>query len=217
MKRNGFASLDAFQDASESIDAVLEGVDPQTKTYVGVTPLLRKQLAALEADTTLPAKDKAAAVKELKGAIAAGEPGGKPPEGNIALVTQNYDRLNAALGPDAGVTRRRRPREPVRHLPTGRPAENRPRGEGGGRDPGAMAGRVSAWERSGRRVPFRTDPSPTPHHKRRDSRARPFHAWRSQGIAIVTSSPRPIPAARHPRPGPPGRDRALPSSSESSR
>lgn len=102
VKRNGFASLDAFQDASESIDAVLEGVDPQTKTYVGVTPLLRKQLAALEADTTLPAKDKAAAVKELKGAIAAGEPGGKPPEGNIALVTQNYDRLNAALGPDAG-------------------------------------------------------------------------------------------------------------------
>ncbi|MFG5118981.1 hypothetical protein [Methylorubrum sp. POS3] len=100
--RNGFASLDAFQDASESIDAVVEGVDPQTKTYVGVTPLLRKQLAALEADTTLPAKDKAAAVKELKGAIAAGEPGGKPPEGNIALVTQNYDRLNAALGPDAG-------------------------------------------------------------------------------------------------------------------
>lgn len=102
VKRNGFASLDAFQDASESIDAVLEGVDPQTKTYVGVTPLLRKQLAALEADTTLPAKDKAAAVKELKGAIAAGEPGGKPPAGNIALVTQNYDRLNAALGPDAG-------------------------------------------------------------------------------------------------------------------
>lgn len=102
VKRNGFASLDAFQDASESIDAVLEGIDPETKTYVGVTPLLKKQLAAVEADKTLPAKDKAAAVKELKGAIAAGEPGGKPPEGNIALVTQNYDKLNAALGPDVG-------------------------------------------------------------------------------------------------------------------
>lgn len=102
VKRNGFASLDAFQDASESIDAVLEGIDPQTKTYVGVTPLLKKQLAAVEADKSLPAKDKAAAVKELKGAIAAGEPGGKPPEGNIALVTQNYDKLNAALGPDDG-------------------------------------------------------------------------------------------------------------------
>lgn len=100
VKRNGFASLDAFQDASESIDAVLEGIDPQTKTYVGVTPLLKKQLAALEADKTMPAKDKAEAVKELKGAIAAGEPGGKPPEGNIALVTQNYDKLSAAMGPD---------------------------------------------------------------------------------------------------------------------
>lgn len=100
VKRNGFASLEAFQDASESIDAVLEGIDPETKTYVGVTPLLRKQLAAVEADKSLPAKDKAAAIKELKSAIAVGEPGGKPPEGNIALVTQNYDKLNAALGPD---------------------------------------------------------------------------------------------------------------------
>ncbi|WP_342153857.1 hypothetical protein [Methylorubrum sp. SB2] len=100
VKRNGFASLDEFQDTSESIDAVLEGIDPQTKSYVGITPLLKKQLAAVEADKSLPAKDKAAAVKELKGAIAAGEPGGKPPEGNIALVTQNYDKLSAALGPD---------------------------------------------------------------------------------------------------------------------
>ncbi|WP_286159072.1 hypothetical protein [Methylobacterium sp. Leaf456] len=100
VKRNGFASLDEFQDTSESIDAVLEGIDPQTKSYVGITPLLKKQLAALEADKTMPAKDKAAAVKELKGAIAAGEPGGKPPEGNIALVTQNYEKLSAALGPD---------------------------------------------------------------------------------------------------------------------
>ena len=102
VKRNGFESLAEFQDANESIDAVMEGIDPQTKAYVGVTPLLRKQLAALEADKTMPAKDKAAAVKDLKGAIAAGEPGGKPPEGNIALVTKNYDRLSAALGPDDG-------------------------------------------------------------------------------------------------------------------
>ncbi|WP_232630010.1 hypothetical protein [Methylobacterium sp. Leaf118] len=102
VKRNGFESLAAFQDASESIDAVLEGIDPETKAYVGVTPLLKKQLAALEADKAMPAKDKAAAVEALKGAIAAGEPGGKPPEGNIALVTQNYDTLNAALGPDDG-------------------------------------------------------------------------------------------------------------------
>lgn len=100
VKRNGFASLDAFQDTSESIDAVLEGIDPQTKSYVGITPLLKKQLATLEADKNMPAKDKAAAVKDLKTAIAAGEPGGRPPEGNIALVTQNYDKLSVALGPD---------------------------------------------------------------------------------------------------------------------
>ena len=99
VKRNGFANLDAFQDATETVDTVLEGVDPQTKGYVGVVPLLKKQLAGLEADKAMPAKEKAAAVKEVKAAIAAGEPG-KPSEANIALVTKNYDRLSAALGPD---------------------------------------------------------------------------------------------------------------------
>ncbi|GJE17698.1 hypothetical protein [Methylobacterium marchantiae] len=96
-KKSGFAGIDELQDVADSIEAVLEGVDSETKTYVGVTPLLKKQVAAIEADKKLPAKDKAAALKELNEAIAAGEPT-KPSDGNIALVTKNLDKLGQVAG-----------------------------------------------------------------------------------------------------------------------
>lgn len=97
VRRNGFASLEEFQDASDTVDAVLGGIDPETKSYVGATPLLKKQLAAVQADKAMPAKEKAETVKEIKEALAAGEPA-KPSEANIALVTKNYARLSAAMG-----------------------------------------------------------------------------------------------------------------------
>ncbi|MCP1549272.1 hypothetical protein J2W76_002517 [Methylorubrum zatmanii] len=101
VKRNGFASLEAFQDASDTVDAVLGGIDPDTKSYVGATPLLKKQLAALQADKAMPAKEKAEAVEEIRAALAAGEPE-KPSPANIALVTQNYARLSAAMAAGDG-------------------------------------------------------------------------------------------------------------------
>ena len=96
VKRNGFASLEEFQDASDTVDAVLGGIDPETKSYVGATPLLKKQLAAVQADKSMPATEKAEAVKEIEAALAAGEPE-KPSPANITLVTRNYARLSAAM------------------------------------------------------------------------------------------------------------------------
>ncbi|GEL43919.1 hypothetical protein MEX01_45100 [Methylorubrum extorquens] len=101
VKRNGFASLEAFQDASDTVDAVLGGIDPETKSYVGATPLLKKQLAALQADKAMPAQEKAEAVKEIEAALAAGEPE-KPSPANITLVTRNYARLSAAMAEGDG-------------------------------------------------------------------------------------------------------------------
>lgn len=101
VKRNGFESLEAFQDASDTVDAVLGGIDPETKSYVGPTALLKKQLAAVQADKGMPAKEKAEAVKEIKAALDAGE-SAKPSQGNIALVTKNYAPLSAAMGDGEG-------------------------------------------------------------------------------------------------------------------
>ncbi len=82
--------------AKAAVEAIVK-----KKAYVGVAPLLRKQIAAVEADKAMAAKDKAAALKELRQVLAQGEPS-QPSEGNIALVTRNYDTLAAVMGEGQG-------------------------------------------------------------------------------------------------------------------
>lgn len=96
-KKNGFANADELEDVGDNIEAVLAGVDPETKKYVGVQPLIKKQISAVEADKSIKPKDKAAALKDLKEALKGGEPP-KPSDGNIDLVTKNYDKLTQSQG-----------------------------------------------------------------------------------------------------------------------
>ena len=99
VKKNGFASVEDFANTSFSIGMVLAGVDPQTKQYVGVDAVTKKQMSEIQADTTMSAKDKKDALDEL-GAASKQTPTVKPIEGNITLVTKNYDALNTALQTD---------------------------------------------------------------------------------------------------------------------
>ena len=100
VKKNGFNSMEDFANTSFSIGMVLAGVDPQTKQYVGPDAVTKKQMAEIQADKTMSAKDKKDALDELS-AAAKQTPTVKPIEGNIALVSKNYDALNAALQTDA--------------------------------------------------------------------------------------------------------------------
>ena len=100
VKTNGFASVEDFANVSFSIGMVLAGVDPQTKQYVGPDAVTKKQMADIQADKSMSAKDKKDALDELS-AASKQTPTVKPIEGNIALVTKNYDALNAALQTDA--------------------------------------------------------------------------------------------------------------------
>ena len=100
VKKNGFASVEDFANTSFSIGMVLAGVDPQTKQYVGPDAVTKKQMADIQADKSMSAKDKKDALDELS-AASKQTPTVKPIEGNIALVTKNYDALNAALQTDA--------------------------------------------------------------------------------------------------------------------
>ncbi len=99
VKKNGFSSVEDFANTSFSIGMVLAGVDPQTKQYVGIDAVTKKQMSEIQADTTMSAKDKKDALDEL-GAASKQTPTVKPIEGNIALVAKNYDALNAALQTD---------------------------------------------------------------------------------------------------------------------
>jgi hypothetical protein len=96
-KKNGFASYDDYNTAIDNISLVLGGFDPATKKYVGSEAVIKAQIAEVQADKKMSAKDKKDALADLNAALKAPEP---PIEnkGNIDLVTKYYDKLAAALG-----------------------------------------------------------------------------------------------------------------------
>lgn len=98
-KKNGFANYGEYNDVVENIMLVLSGFDPQTKKYVGPEAVFKQQIAAVQADKKMPAKDKKAALDDLNAALK--EP---PPaienKGNIDLVGKYYDKLAAAMQGD---------------------------------------------------------------------------------------------------------------------
>ncbi len=93
-KKYQFASFEAFQDVAENIGLVMDGVDPQTKKYVGADVELKKQIAEVQADPKMAAADKKQALAELNEALKAIEP--VKNAGNIELVVKYYDKLAAA-------------------------------------------------------------------------------------------------------------------------
>ena|ERR1700732_2368418 len=98
-KKNGFASYDEYNNVIDNISIVLAGFDPVTKKYVGTEAVVKSQMAAVQADKKMSAKDKKDALAELAQALKAPEP---PIEnkGNIDLVAKYYDKLAAIMGDD---------------------------------------------------------------------------------------------------------------------
>jgi hypothetical protein len=98
-KKHGFAGYDEYNNVVENITMVLGGFDPATKKYVGSTAAIKAQIAQLQADKKMSAKDKKEALDELAQALKAPEPIIEN-KGNIDLVAKYYDKLAAAFGED---------------------------------------------------------------------------------------------------------------------
>ena len=98
-KKNGFASYSEYDDVTDNINMVLAGFDPQTKQYVGAEAVLKAQIAAVQADKKMPAKQKKQALDEMNAALKTPAPAIEN-KGNIDLVAKYYDKLSDALGKD---------------------------------------------------------------------------------------------------------------------
>ena len=98
-KKNGFASYDEYNNVIDNIGIVLAGFDPATKKFVGTEAVIKAQMAQVQADKKMSAKDKKDALADLTQALKAPEP---PIEnkGNIDLVAKYYDKLADILGDD---------------------------------------------------------------------------------------------------------------------
>jgi hypothetical protein len=86
-KKNGFASYDDYNTVVDNISLVLGGFDPATKKYVGADTVLKAQVAQIQADKKMPAKDKKAALADLNEALKSPPPAIEN-KGNIDLVAK---------------------------------------------------------------------------------------------------------------------------------
>ena len=109
----------------DNISLVLGGFDPATKKYVGAEAVIKAQIAQVQADKKMSAKDKKEALADLNEALKSPPPAIEN-KGNIDLVAKYYDKLAAlgrrsAVGVEriAGLERRmtiRSKQKPRRHL-----------------------------------------------------------------------------------------------------
>jgi hypothetical protein len=98
-KKNGFAGYDEYNDVIDNISLVLGGFDPATRKFVGSEAVIKAQIAQVQADKNMPAKDKKEALADLNEALKAPAPAIEN-KGNIDLVGKYYDKLADALGDD---------------------------------------------------------------------------------------------------------------------
>jgi hypothetical protein len=94
-KKYGFASYAEYGNVAANVDMLLDGFDPQTKKFVGFEAVLKGEIAQIQADSKIPAKDKQDAMDELNASLK-NIPTVKFPA-NIELVNKYYDKLNDAL------------------------------------------------------------------------------------------------------------------------
>ncbi len=93
-KKYNFANYTEYDLVGSNIGLVMSGIDPQTKKYVGTEAVLKQQIAAIEAGTSLSPKDKTDALGDLNAQLKSVQPVKIP--GNIDLVTKYYDKLLTA-------------------------------------------------------------------------------------------------------------------------
>ena len=96
-RKNGFASYDEYNTVTDNISLVLAGFDPATKKYVGTEIMIKAQIAQVQADKKMPAKDRKAVLADLNEALKSPGPAIEN-KGNIDLVAKYYDKLAEVLG-----------------------------------------------------------------------------------------------------------------------
>lgn len=98
-RKYGFAGYADYNNVADNISIVLGGFDPATKKYVGAEAVIKAQIAQIQADKKMPAKDKREALADLNEALKSPPPAIEN-KGNIDLVAKYYDKLAEALGDD---------------------------------------------------------------------------------------------------------------------
>ena len=93
-----FASYKDYDAIENNIGIVMAGIDPDAKRYIGVDAVIKKQVADIQADKQISAKDKKDTIDQLNATLPTIPKLQFP--GNVDVVVKNYDRLNEAMPQD---------------------------------------------------------------------------------------------------------------------
>ncbi len=97
-RKYNFADYKQYGTTENNIGIVMAGIDPDTKQYVGPEAVIKRQIADIQADKQISAKDKKDTVDQLNAALST-VPKLQFPD-NVAAVTKNFDKLNEAMPQD---------------------------------------------------------------------------------------------------------------------
>jgi hypothetical protein len=90
-KKSGFASLAEYEDVSMNIAMIMYGIDPQTKKFTDPPEQIKKEIAALKGDKSVPESEKKEDLAQLEAALKDAKP--VQFKENIALVLKYFDQL----------------------------------------------------------------------------------------------------------------------------
>jgi hypothetical protein len=91
-KKNGFKDFAEYDEVAANILMVFAGIDPQSKRYTDPQTAMKKKIAEITADKTIPKKDKKELLSEFEKRLDAAQPVQYP--GNIELVRKHYDQIH---------------------------------------------------------------------------------------------------------------------------
>lgn len=94
-KKHGFATFADFDDVAYNISLVLGGLDPQTGAFTDPITAIKREIADVTADATIPANDKKQMLDELNEALKTTPPLTYP--GNIEIVKKHREELEKVL------------------------------------------------------------------------------------------------------------------------
>jgi hypothetical protein len=92
VKKYGFKDLDEYDQVVVSIVAVLDGVDPKTRQYTDPIAMIKKEIAAVQADKTMKPDERKKALEGLNAELSEVQAVQFP--SNIPLVVKFFDQLN---------------------------------------------------------------------------------------------------------------------------
>jgi len=96
-KKNGFASLDEYDEVSYNVSIIISGIDPQTKKFSEPPEQIKKEIAALKADKSVSDAEKKEGLAQLEAALKTAKP--IQFKDNIALVQKYFDKLSPLMQP----------------------------------------------------------------------------------------------------------------------